>query len=141
MSDENSNVVVPDELLLAQRIANLTDTAVSIPFTRLKVGLDFLIGLIPGIGDTIMLGVSISIIVLGKRMGLPKSHLTRMIRNSFIDYLLGLIPIVGDIIDIFYKANKANVRIMETYWLQENRHLLSSQTQQQLEEWENSKGK
>ena len=140
MNQDNSKISVHPKLLLAQKIANITDTAVRIPFTKLKFGLDFLIGLIPGIGDTIMLFVSISIIYLGKDMGLPKSHIMRMIRNSVIDYFLGLLPLIGDIADLFYKANKANVRIMEKYWLEQNRHLLSSHTQQQLADWESHKG-
>jgi len=141
MTMDEPNVSVPSQLLLAQKIANLTDTAVRIPFTKLKFGLDFLIGLIPGIGDTIMLCVSISIIILGKGMGMPKGLLMRMIRNSLIDFLLGLVPFVGDIVDFFYKANKANVRIMEKHWLEQNRHLLSSHTQQQFAEWEKQKGR
>lgn len=141
MTEGTLSVSVPSQLLLAQRIANITDTAITIPFTKLKFGLDFLIGLIPGIGDTIMLCVSISIILLGRDIGLPRTHLAKMIRNIVIDFFLGLVPFVGDIADFFYKANKANVRIMERYWLEQNRHLLSSQTQEQLADWEKRKGK
>ena len=136
MTESTQNISVPPQLLLAQKIANITDTAITIPFTKLRFGLDFLIGLIPGIGDAIMLCVSISIIVLGKGLGLPKSHIMQMIRNSVIDFFLGLVPFVGDIIDFFYKANKANVRIMEKYWLEQNRISLSSHTQKQFAEWE-----
>lgn len=141
MSENKTNLSVPKQLLLAQKIANISDTAITLPFTKLKFGLDFLIGLIPGIGDTIMLCVSISIIVLGKGMGMPKAAIMRMIRNSFVDFFLGIIPFVGDIADFFYKANKANVRIMEKHWLEQNRHLLNDQTQEQFEEWEKNKGK
>lgn len=141
MTEDAPNINVPEQLLLAQKIANLTDTAVGIPFTKLRFGLDSLIGLIPGIGDTIMLCVSISIIFLGRGMGMPNGLLMLMVRNSMIDFLLGLIPIVGDIVDFFYKANKANVRIMEKHWLEQNRHLLSSHTQEQFAEWEKHKGK
>lgn len=136
MSDK-AGLKVPKQLLLAQKIANVTDTAVRIPFTKMKLGLDFLIGLIPGIGDTIMLGVAGSIIVMGHSMGMPKALLLTMIRNSAVDWFLGLIPIFGDIFDIFYKANQKNVRIMELWWLQSNKADLDDRTAQMLEQWEN----
>ncbi|GAA0859584.1 DUF4112 domain-containing protein [Aliiglaciecola litoralis] len=132
----SGKISVPNQLLLAQKIANLTDTAVRIPFTNIKLGLDSLIGLIPGVGDTVMLGVSASIIVMGKSMGLPRALLIKMIRNSIFDFLLGLIPILGDIVDIFYKANLANVRIMEKWWVVQNKAHLDANAQQQLEDWE-----
>lgn len=134
--NSKSGLYVPSQLLIAQRVANITDTAVRIPFTRLKVGLDFLIGLIPGIGDAIMLSVGASIIGLGYSMGMPKPLLWAMVKNSVIDFILGLVPLFGDIVDIFYKANQKNVRIMEVWWLQTNKADLDDRTAQLLEQWE-----
>ncbi|TRY33791.1 DUF4112 domain-containing protein [Aliiglaciecola sp. M165] len=127
---------VPKSLLMTQKIANITDTAVRIPFTRIKLGLDFLIGLIPGIGDAIMLAVAGSIIVMGHSIGMPKTLLWAMFRNSALDFILGLIPLIGDVVDIFYKSNQKNVRIMELWWLQSNKTDLDERTAQMLEQWE-----
>lgn len=132
------NAQAPSELLMAQKVANITDTAVRIPFIGIKVGLDFLIGLIPGIGDTIMLAVAASIISMAKSMGVPKPLLIKMIRNSVFDFALGLIPFVGDIIDIFYKANQANVRIMERWWVEQNKPHIDNYAKKQLEKWQQS---
>ncbi|WP_026376699.1 DUF4112 domain-containing protein [Aestuariibacter salexigens] len=126
----------PDELLKAQYLANITDTAVRIPLLGVKVGLDFLIGLIPGVGDAIMLFVAFRIVQLGKRIGVPKPLLKKMVRNCLVDFGLGFIPVVGDLVDIFYKANRTNVRIMERWWVEQNKARLDAQTQQQLASWE-----
>ena len=65
----------------AQDMANLLDTAVKLPIIPIRVGLDSLIGLIPGAGDALMLGASFRIIWLAKRMGVPKALLTKMVKN------------------------------------------------------------
>jgi hypothetical protein len=130
-------VKAPKQLLRAQKIANISDTAVRIPFIGVRVGLDFIIGLIPGLGDIIMLAVSAYIVLLAKQMGLPKALRIIMLRNSLIDFALGLLPIVGDIADIFYRANKINVRIMEKFWLEQHKSVIDQSTQQHLTDWQN----
>lgn len=126
----------PDELLKAQALANTLDSAVKLPFINFRVGLDSLIGLIPGIGDTIMLLASIRIIYLGKKIGVPKDLQNKMFVNSMIDYALGLFPIVGDIIDVFFKANQRNVRIMEQWWVAENKEKIDALVRKQYEKWQ-----
>lgn len=128
----------PDELLNAQQLANLLDSAVKLPFIGLRVGLDFLIGLIPIIGDSIMLLASLRIIYLGHKLGLPKALKYKMLRNSAFDYFLGIVPIVGDIADIFFKANLRNVRIMEQWWVSQNKAEIEAMQAQMLKEWEQS---
>ncbi|MBF7074100.1 DUF4112 domain-containing protein [Glaciecola sp. MH2013] len=126
----------PSALLQAQALANLLDTAIPIPFVKIRLGLDFLIGLIPGVGDTIMLLASLRIVQLGRQLGLPKSHTTVMLRNSLIDFGLGFIPLVGDIVDLFYKANQKNVRIMERWWVEQNKAEIDAVAARKVEEWE-----
>lgn len=126
----------PDELLQAQSIANMLDTAVKIPFIGIPVGLDFLVGLIPGIGDGIMLLASLRIVHLGRKLGMPKSLQTAMLRNCGIDFGLGFIPLVGDLVDLFYKANQKNVRIMERWWVEQNKEQVDALAKQKLLEWE-----
>lgn len=133
---KQNNVEAPGELLQAQRLANITDTAVRIPIIGVNVGLDFLIGLIPVVGDAIMTLVALRIVYLGRKLGMPKSLLKTMTRNALLDFAFGFMPIVGDLFDLFYKANRRNVRIMETWWLQKNQSDLQRNTQQKLEQWE-----
>ena len=130
------DVKAPKALLKAQKMANLLDTAVKLPLVPVRVGLDSLIGLIPGAGDALMLLVSLRIIWLGKSLGMPKLLIAQMVKNSAIDFGLGFVPLVGDIVDIFYKANQKNVRIMERWWISENKANVDVATQQALEAWE-----
>ena len=125
----------PKALLKAQKLANLLDTAVKLPFIPIRIGLDSIVGLIPGAGDARMLFVSLRIVWLGKSMGMPKALIAQMVKNSAIDFGLGFIPFVGDIVDIFYKANQKNVRIMERWWISENKHEVDKVTQKALSEW------
>ena len=125
----------PKALLKAQKLANLLDTAVKLPFIPIRIGLDSIVGLIPVAGDALMLVVSLRIVWLGKSLGMPKALIAQMVKNSAIDFGLGFIPFVGDIVDIFYKANQKNVRIMERWWISENKHEVDKVTQKALSEW------
>ena len=131
------DVKAPKALLKAQKLANLLDTAVKLPFFPIKIGLDSIVGLIPGAGDAIMLFVSLRIVWLGKSLGLPKALVAQMVKNSAIDFGLGFIPFIGDIVDVFYKANQKNVRIMERWWVSENKGNVDAATQEKLAQWEN----
>ena len=125
----------PKALLKAQKLANMLDTAVKLPFIPIRIGLDSIVGLIPGAGDALMLFVSLRIVWLGKSLGMPKVLIAQMVKNSAIDFGLGFIPFVGDIVDIFYKANQKNVRIMERWGISENKHEVDKVTQKALSEW------
>lgn len=128
--------MAPAELKKAQRLANLLDTAVTLPVVRIKLGLDFLVGLIPGAGDAVMMLVALRIVWLGKKIGMPKALIASMVRNVVIDFALGFIPVLGDIADLFFKANQKNVRIMETWWISNNKDKVDATTQAKLAEWQ-----
>lgn len=98
----------------ADRLATLLDTAITLPVINIKVGLDFLIGLIPVLGDTAMLLISLRIVQLAHKAGVGKKYRNKMLRNSLLDFGLGFIPVVGDLFDLFFKANKRNVAIMRS---------------------------
>lgn len=104
-------------------IANLMDAQFSIPFTPIRLGLDTIIGLIPGIGDTISFGVAGYIIFQAKQMGASSGQVLRMVFNSFIDWLIGLVPLIGDLIDMGWQSNLRNTRylraVMEAKWAEE----------------------
>ena len=97
----------------ARRLARLLDTAVGIPGTKLRVGLDALLGLIPGAGDAIGAALSGFIIVAAARAGATRATLLRMAGNVAIDTLIGASPVLGDLFDVAFKANARNVALLE----------------------------
>ena len=93
-------------------LAKLMDAQFNIPFSPIPIGLDSIVGLIPGIGDTISLAVSGSIVLGAKKLGVGSRHLGRMGFNIFIDWLIGLVPIIGDLFDVGWRGNIRNVKIL-----------------------------
>lgn len=98
-----------------RRWARLLDSQFRIPGTNVRFGLDPILGLIPGLGD--MTGPVFAAIVLAHawRMRVPKIVMARMVVNAGLDAVLGLVPLVGDAVDVFWKANVANVRLLEEH--------------------------
>ena len=96
-----------------QDIAKTMDAQFNIPGLPFPIGLDAIVGLIPGIGDTISLGVAGYIVVRAKQLGLHSGHLFKMTFNIFIDWLIGLVPIIGDIFDVGWRGNLRNAKIIE----------------------------
>lgn len=133
--NNTTGVTAPTELLKAQKLANRLDTAFKLPFVPFRIGFDAIIGLIPGVGDAIMLIAALRIVYLGKQMGLPAGLVKVMLRNALLDFGLGFIPVVGDIADFFYKANQANVRVMEKYWVSQNKAAIDANAQAALANW------
>ncbi len=133
-----SSPQIPHNLQKAQRLANTMDSAFRIPGIGYRIGLDGIIGLIPGIGDVITVAIAARIVHLGHKMGMPKALISKMLRNIVLDFLLGAVPLVGDVADFFFKANKRNVKAMEKWWLSQNEQDLRSNTSAQLDEWERS---
>jgi hypothetical protein len=99
-------------------LARLMDARFVIPGVGARVGLDGLIGLIPGIGDTAGMLVSAYIVYRGHRLGAPPSLVGRMAANVAIDYLVGSVPVLGDLFDVAFKANMRNVDLLDR-WLSE----------------------
>ncbi len=133
-----SSPQIPHNLQKAQRLANTMDSAFRIPGIGYRIGLDGIIGLIPGIGDVITVAIAARIVHLGHKMGMPKSMISKMLRNIVLDFLLGAVPLVGDVADFFFKANKRNVKAMEKWWLSQNEQDIRNNTSAQLNEWEES---
>ncbi|MEX0738879.1 MAG: DUF4112 domain-containing protein [Pseudohongiella sp.] len=98
----------------AESFSRLMDTSVRLP-GGFRIGLDGIIGLIPGVGDTATGLVSLWLLREAHREGLPKSALLRMGGNILIDTTLGSIPLVGDVFDFFWKSNMRNLRIIDKY--------------------------
>lgn len=92
-----------------ERLAWLMDR--SIPIGRWKIGLDGIIGLVPGLGDLVGALISGVIVVAAIRSGVPRSAIARMLTNVGIEALVGIVPILGDLFDMSFKANTRNVEI------------------------------
>ena len=98
-----------------RRIATLLDTAFGIPGTKFRIGLDPILGLIPGGGDLITASISAYMIYLATRFGLKKEEIGKMIGNVAIETFLGTVPLVGDVFDAYFKANIRNLEILEKH--------------------------
>ena len=98
-----------------RQIAKLLDTAIGIPGTKFRFGLDPILGLIPGGGDLITAGISAYTIYLASRFGLERREIWEMIKNVGIETAIGFVPVVGDIFDAYFKANIRNLEILERH--------------------------
>jgi hypothetical protein len=97
-----------------RRLAYLLDNSIPLP-GGFRVGLDALIGLVPGIGDTAGAVLSAYVLAAAHRLGAPRSVLLRMAANVAIETVVGAVPFVGDLFDAGWKANARNVRILDAY--------------------------
>lgn len=98
-----------------RKLSRLMDTAIRIPGTGFRIGLDPIIGLIPGGGDLISTAFSAYIIFLATRFGLPRRDLAKMIFNIGLEAVVGTVPLVGDLFDAYYKSNIRNLAILEQH--------------------------
>lgn len=105
-----------NDLLKLEQLADLMDSRFVIPGTDIRVGLDAILGLVPGIGDTASLAVSGYIIHKARKAGVHPFLLSRMSYNVFVDWLVGLVPFVGDVLDVSIKANKKNVELLRAHF-------------------------
>jgi hypothetical protein len=100
---------------LVRLLARLMDSFFRIPGTKIRFGLDPIIGLLPGIGDTLTGLISTFLIARSARMGLPKIVMARMAFNVLANTLVGAIPILGDAFSFFFKSNVRNYRLMQMH--------------------------
>ncbi len=96
-----------------EQLSRAMDGLFRIPGTGWRIGLDALVGLIPGVGDFATTAVSLYILAAGVRYRVPKVTLLRMASNIAVDYLLGSVPIVGDLFDAAWKSNQMNVELLK----------------------------
>ena len=98
-----------------RRVSRLLDNAITIPGTKISFGLDPILGLLPGGGDTITGGIAAYIVVEAARMGVPREILYKMVTNILIDSFAGTVPVVGDLFDVGWKANVKNIELLEKH--------------------------
>jgi hypothetical protein len=109
-----------DETLL--RLEILLDEAFRIPCTRIRFGIDGIIGLVPGLGDVIAGLLSLIIPIAAWIRGVPYITLFRMAVNLCIGVLVGSIPILGDAFDILWKPNRRNYQLLQRHLGEPRRH-------------------
>jgi hypothetical protein len=102
-------------LARARVLARALDSAIGIPGTSIRVGLDPLIGLIPGLGDVAGAALSGYIVLIGIRLGVSRSVVARMLANIAIDTVGGSLPVLGDLFDAGWKSNNMNVALIERH--------------------------
>ena len=96
-------------------LSSLLDTAIVVPGTNFRFGLDALIGLVPGIGDAVTTALSLYLVHEAWQLGAPKHVITRMLANVALDGVIGAVPVAGDVFDVLWRANKRNMRILRDW--------------------------
>ncbi|MGR3479548.1 DUF4112 domain-containing protein [Salipiger marinus] len=107
-----------DRLARVERLARRMDRAFRLPFTRIRLGWDAILGLVPGIGDTLALLPAVWILKEAREMGAPNPLLAQMAGNMGVDWLIGLVPFLGDIFDVGFRANLRNTALLRR-WLEQ----------------------
>ena len=123
MNDEQKELN-EEKLLRLKRLSHNLDEAITIPGTERKIGIDPIIGLIPGGGDLIGGALSIYIMHAGIRMGVPRAVIIRMFGNVALDFIIGCIPIIGDLFDAMWKSNQRNVKLIEQSVMSERKNTI-----------------
>ncbi|KUF11949.1 DUF4112 domain-containing protein [Pseudoponticoccus marisrubri] len=104
-----------DRVETAERVARRMDSAFRLPLTRITIGWDSIIGLVPGVGDALALAPAAYILKLAHDSGASRPLLARMAGNVGLDWLIGLVPLLGDVLDVGFKANLRNAALLRAH--------------------------
>jgi uncharacterized protein DUF4112 len=117
----NSTTFAPltreQRLARLEMLAKLLDVAFILPGTKIRYGIDGLIGLIPVVGDIITTAISLWLVREARALGAPWHITARMLGNVAVDGVVGLVPLAGDAFDVMFRANVRNVRLLRR-WLE-----------------------
>ena len=100
---------------ISRIIAHWMDEFIRIPGTNVRIGLDPIIGLFPGVGDLLASSVGVVVITEGVRLRVPVSVLFRMGVNVLLNDAIGMIPIVGDLFSVWFKSNSRNLKLLNRW--------------------------
>ena len=92
-------------------VANLLDDSIRVPGTEFRIGIDPILGILPGAGDAVAAAMSVYIVLESARLGVPFLTLLRMMANVTLDFAIGSVPVVGTLFDTVWKANQKNVEL------------------------------
>ena len=98
-----------------RRMADLLDNAFVVPGTSYRVGLDPLLGLIPGLGDLVSPLFTVGLLLHARQLGVPRVVQARMLGNVAVDAIVGVVPVVGDLFDFAWKANEKNLALLDLH--------------------------
>jgi len=98
-----------------RKLSRLMDTSIRVPVIGLRIGLDPIIGLIPGLGDLVSSAFSVYLIYLATRFNLPAKAIGWMVFNVGLEAVVGTVPLFGDMFDALYKSNIRNLRLLEEH--------------------------
>jgi Domain of unknown function (DUF4112) len=99
-------------LATAEFLAKVLDTTVRIPGTQIYLGLDPLLGLIPGIGDMLANLIGTVILILAARLQVPRIIIARMSLNLLINGTIGTVPILGDLFSVWFRSHARNAVLL-----------------------------
>ncbi|YCM43372.1 DUF4112 domain-containing protein [Verrucomicrobiaceae bacterium 227] len=105
----------PDKATISKWIAYLLDDLIKVPGTNKRIGLDPLLGLIPGFGDFATSAAGLTLLAAGAKKRVPKSVYLRMIANWALNALIGAIPFLGDLFSFWYKSNRRNHALLRAH--------------------------
>jgi hypothetical protein len=104
-----------NDIRWVRTLARVLDRAIRVPGTDFRIGLDGLMGLLPGVGDAAGMALSSAIVLAAVRAGATRGVLSRMLANVALDAALGAVPLLGDAFDFAWKANARNARLLERF--------------------------
>jgi hypothetical protein len=110
------NLTREQRLARLEALAKLLDVAFILPGTKIRYGIDGLIGLIPIVGDIITTAISLWLVREARALGAPWYITARMLGNVAVDGVVGIVPFAGDAFDVMFRANMRNVRLLRR-WL------------------------
>lgn len=114
-SKANSTANNDNSFQRIRAVGRLLDNAIPIPGTSYRIGIDPILGLLPGGGDLVGLFLSAYIVLEAARFRLPKETLLRMVTNLVLDSVVGAVPVLGDFFDFSWKANARNIALLEAH--------------------------
>ncbi|MCB0566069.1 MAG: DUF4112 domain-containing protein [Phaeodactylibacter sp.] len=116
MDNPTTLTTYQQELAWIDSAASFLDNRFRIPGTNIRFGIDFLIGLVPYIGDVVGFAISGLLVMVMARKGASGMALVKMVGNVWIDGAIGAIPLLGDLFDLRYRANLRNLQLLKEHY-------------------------
>lgn len=110
-----SNAARELQVARVRRVAQALDTVFRVPGTRIRFGLDPILGLVPGLGDAVAAVFGGYIVLIAVRLRAPYPVIGRMLANVAVDAIAGAVPAAGTLFDIYFKAHQRNARLLEDW--------------------------
>jgi len=112
-----ANLTREQRIARLEAIATLLDVAFILPGTKIRYGVDGIIGLIPMVGDIIATALSLWVVREARALGAPWHLTARMLGNVAVQGVVGTVPVAGDAFDVLFRANMRNARLLRR-WLE-----------------------